>query len=199
MKNSFLLFALVMVISSCSIFRDKSKSKEKVFLDSTVHRTSFSKSIDTGKITNYEKLTLYFQPGTMPNSKKPGNDHLFDYAAGLMEAAHGLANASVGLQDSTKENPRSPVAAKKKASKPTPGLMNLPGLIAAAFEKGTTESKGKTDERSEAEITNVNKKEINVDVDNKPNAKGMVIVSVLIYFTIAVVLFGLFLWYKSRK
>lgn len=199
MKNSFLLFALVMVISSCSIFKDKSKSKEKVFLDSTVNKTSFSKSIDTGKITSYEKLTLYFQPGTMPNLNKPGNDHLFDYAAGLMEAARGLANASLSLQDSTKENPTLPATANKKVSKPTPGLMNLPGLIAAAFEKGSTEQKGKTEEKSDAEQTDVNKKALNIEVDNKANAKGMVIVSVLIYFAIAISLFGLFLWYKSRK
>lgn len=199
MKNKLFLFALIAIISSCSIFKDKSKSKEKVFLDSTVHKTSFSRSIDTGKSTSYEKLTLYFQPGTIPNLKKPGNDNLFDYAAGLIDAARGLANASVGLQDSTKESPTVPGTAKKKVSKPTPGLLNLPGLIAAAFEKGSTESKGKTEEKHQAEHAAVKKETTNVDVDNKANAKGMVIVSVLIYFTIAIVLIGLFLWYKSRK
>ncbi|WP_231424031.1 hypothetical protein [Pedobacter sp. Leaf250] len=199
MRNRYLLLAFAVMISSCSIFKDKSKSKEKVFLDSTVNRTLFSKSIDTGKITHYEKLTLYFQPGTMPAPNKENDDNIFNFAAGLMDAARGLANASVSLQDSTKESAAPPGTTKKKVQKSSPGLLNLPGLLAAAFEKGSSETKGKTDERSEAEQAHVNKDTNKTDTDNKANAKGMVIGSVLIYFVIAIVLIGLFLWIKSRR
>jgi len=203
MKNSLVLFALVISFSSCSIFKDSSKQKTKSSLDSTGSSKRVFKSIDTGTVSSYERLTLYFQPGTFNGLSKAGigNNYIKDFASGLIDATRDLANASVNLQDSAKESPVKSSGNKvnQKRVDKSPGILNLPGLLAAAFEKGSTEKKGVTINNATEENSNVDKKNSSVVTEDKANPKAAAVVSLLVYFTIAIVLIGLFLWYKSRR
>lgn len=191
-----IIIALLMIFSSCSIFRNKDKNKKKETIDSIGVSKHFSKSIDTSSFKSYQKVTLYFAPGNSDNSDLG----ILNYASGLMEAARQLASSSQGLKDSTRTGVSAPgslpINKKVKPAKKTTGLGNL---IAAVFESGTEQKNGKAEINAAQDSSALKKDSNTTDVKIQGNSKMLIVSGVIAIFITVIIVIFVFLYIKSRK
>jgi len=205
MKKSTIIIALLMVFSSCSIFRNKEKNKKKETIDSVGVSKRFSKSIDTSSFKSYQKVTLYFAPGNSDNSENSANSGnsdlgILNYASGLMEAARQLASSSQGLKDSTRTGVSAPgslpINKKVKPAKKPTGLGNL---IAAVFESGSEQKNGKAETNAAQDSSALKKDNKTTDVKIEGNSKMLIVSGVIAIFITVIIVIFVFLYIKSRK
>ena len=196
MKNSILILLCLVMISSCSIFRNKEKTKLKETIDSVVTHQSFTKSIDTSKTKSYQKLTLYFQPNA--DDYVDSDSSFLNFATGLMNAARGLAISTQHLKDSTSKGiklPRNHAAnytdKKKQGS-------SFGSLIGAIFESGIEENKGKTD-ISSTQDSSAKKRDTNsLKVDNIGNSKMLAIGGVIALVLLVIIFIFVFRYIRKQ-
>lgn len=188
MRNNILIFLIAISISSCGVFRKKSKEKTFFKVDSVVAKSTTEKSIDTGSVLAYRKITVYSQPALA--DKKTEENRFFNYPWALVNATTELVNSTEKLKNET-NNPfyKPPPAGAKNKDNGTP---------LATLEEWSLEKKGLANEKNETSKLDLKKAGDTTKTNTEGNPATVKIVSVIVAFVFVILCIFAFLYWKSR-
>lgn len=198
MRNNILILLVSLLFTSCGVFRNQSKTKDKSSLDSLSKSNSNFNLIDTSKVKNFSRATFYFAPGA--SNFEIGNTFQ-DFGLGLLSnATAGLAGAMRNLQDSTSKSGYGyNVNQQKTLNSDSRPPLNFPGLIAAQFENFNQQDKGLSINAGSENSTHVQAENEHKENNKTVSLKFLIIGAIIIIVVNLIIVFFVFLYLRSKK